>query len=57
MVALCLIGQPTVPRQDQLTIFAHDNITSQRPVQGEDVREFVYEAKPSPYKKGHLRRT
>ncbi|MGK9338019.1 site-specific DNA-methyltransferase [Sinorhizobium meliloti] len=26
-------------------IFAHDNITSQRPAQGEDVREFSYEGK------------
>jgi adenine-specific DNA-methyltransferase len=26
-------------------VFAHDNITSQRPAQGEDVREFSYEGK------------
>jgi adenine-specific DNA-methyltransferase len=30
---------------DDLKVFAHDNITSQRPSQGEDVREFVYEGK------------
>jgi adenine-specific DNA-methyltransferase len=36
----------------QLAIFAHDNITSQRPVQGEDVREFVYEGKAFLVRKG-----
>ncbi|MFA6031553.1 MAG: site-specific DNA-methyltransferase [Myxococcota bacterium] len=30
---------------EELKIFAHDNITSQRPVQGEDVRSFRYEGK------------
>ncbi len=35
-----------------LTIFSHDNITSQRPAQGDDVREFAYEGKPFEVKKG-----
>jgi adenine-specific DNA-methyltransferase len=35
-----------------LKIFSHDNITSQRPVQGEDVREFSYEGKRFETKKG-----
>jgi adenine-specific DNA-methyltransferase len=35
-----------------LKIFSHDNITSQRPAQGEDVREFTYEGKPFEVKKG-----
>jgi len=37
---------------DRLRIFAHDNITSQRPAQGEDVREFTYEGKKFEVKKG-----
>ena len=37
---------------DTLKIFSHDNITSQRPAQGEDVREFTYEGKPFRVKKG-----
>ena len=37
---------------DSLEIFAHDNITSQRPAQGDDVREFVYEGKKFEVKKG-----
>jgi adenine-specific DNA-methyltransferase len=35
-----------------LKIFSHDNITSQRPVQGDDVREFSYEGKRFETKKG-----
>ncbi|HGN2667527.1 TPA: site-specific DNA-methyltransferase [Pseudomonas aeruginosa] len=41
-------GEPT----DELKIFAHDNITSQRPAQGDDVREFTYEGKRFEVKKG-----
>jgi adenine-specific DNA-methyltransferase len=37
---------------DGLKIFAHDNLTSQRPAQGDDVREFVYEGKRFEVKKG-----
>jgi adenine-specific DNA-methyltransferase len=33
-------------------VFAHDNITSQRPAQGDDIREFVYEGKKFEVKKG-----
>jgi adenine-specific DNA-methyltransferase len=33
-------------------IFSHDNITSQRPAQGDDVRAFTYEGKPFEVKKG-----
>ena len=29
-----------------LRVFAHGDITSQRPAQGDDVREFTYEGKP-----------
>ena len=36
----------------QLKIFSHDNITSQRPAQGNDVREFKYEGKGFEVKKG-----
>ena len=35
-----------------LRIFSHDNITSQRPAQGDDVREFTYEGKTFGVKKG-----
>ena len=35
-----------------LRVFAHGDITSQRPAQGEDVREFTYEGKPFEVKKG-----
>ncbi|MYN65784.1 MAG: site-specific DNA-methyltransferase [Acidobacteria bacterium] len=35
-----------------LKVFAHGDITSQRPAQGEDVREFIYEGKPFEVKKG-----
>ena len=35
-----------------LRIFSHDNITSQRPAQGEDVREFTYEGKSFHVSKG-----
>ena len=35
-----------------LRIFSHDNITSQRPAQGDDVREFSYEGKTFAVKKG-----
>jgi adenine-specific DNA-methyltransferase len=35
-----------------LKIFSHDNITSQRPAQGGDIREFKYEGKPFEVKKG-----
>ncbi len=41
-------GQPA----SGLRIFSHDNITSQRPAQGEDVRAFVYEGKTFEVKKG-----
>ncbi len=37
---------------ESLRIFAHDNITSQRPAQGDDVREFSYEGKPFVVRKG-----
>ena len=37
---------------DELRIFSHDNITSQRPAQGEDVREFRYEGKSFRVNKG-----
>ena len=37
---------------DSLRIFSHDNITSQRPAQGEDVREFSYEGKYFQVNKG-----
>ena len=37
---------------DSLSIFSHDNITSQRPAQGEDVREFSYEGKTFHVNKG-----
>ena len=37
---------------DSLKIFSHDNITSQRPAQGEDVREFTYEGKTFHVNKG-----
>ncbi|HEY2921170.1 MAG TPA: site-specific DNA-methyltransferase [Candidatus Binatia bacterium] len=36
----------------KLRVFAHGDITSQRPAQGEDVREFSYEGKPFTVKKG-----
>jgi len=36
----------------KLKIFSHDNITSQRPAQGDDVREFCYEGKIFEVKKG-----
>jgi len=36
----------------ELLIFSHDNITSQRPAQGEDVRSFCYEGKTFEVKKG-----
>ena len=35
-----------------LKVFSHDNITSQRPAQGEDVRRFTYEGKSFQVKKG-----
>jgi adenine-specific DNA-methyltransferase len=35
-----------------LSIFSHDNLTSQRPAQGDDVREFTYEGKTFEVKKG-----
>ena len=35
-----------------LKVFSHDNITSQRPAQGEDVRKFTYEGKSFQVKKG-----
>lgn len=35
-----------------LNIFAHDNITSQRPAQGDDVRDFSYDGKAYEVKKG-----
>ena len=37
---------------DLLSIFSHDNITSQRPAQGEGVREFSYEGKTFHVNKG-----
>jgi adenine-specific DNA-methyltransferase len=37
---------------DELHIFAHDNITSQRPAQGEDVSAWTYEGKPFKLTKG-----
>ena len=33
-------------------VFSHDNLTSQRPAQGEDIRQFTYEGKPFEVKKG-----
>ncbi len=36
----------------ELRVFAHDNITSQRPAQGDDIREFIYEGKRFEVKKG-----
>jgi adenine-specific DNA-methyltransferase len=36
----------------KLRVFSHDNITSQRPAQGDDVRSFTYEGKPFDVKKG-----
>ena len=39
-------------KQDSLKIFAHDNITSQRPAQGEDVRDFTFEGKSFYVNKG-----
>ncbi len=38
--------------QSKLRVFAHGDITSQRPAQGEDVREFSHEGKPFSVKKG-----
>jgi adenine-specific DNA-methyltransferase len=35
-----------------LAVFSHDNITSQRPAQGDDVRDFTYEGKLFEVKKG-----
>lgn len=35
-----------------LGVFAHDNLTSQRPAQGEDVRSFTYEGRAFEVKKG-----
>ena len=35
-----------------LSVFSHDNITSQRPAQGDDIREFSYEGKAFEVKKG-----
>ena len=35
-----------------LNVFSHDNITSQRPAQGDDVREWVYEGKAFRANKG-----
>ena len=37
---------------DSLNIFAHGDISSQRPAQGQDVREFTYEGKSFQVKKG-----
>jgi adenine-specific DNA-methyltransferase len=37
---------------NDLRVFSHDNLTSQRPAQGEDVREFTYEGKTFVVKKG-----
>ena len=37
---------------NSLKIFSHDNITSQRPAQGGDVREFTYEGKSFSVNKG-----
>jgi adenine-specific DNA-methyltransferase len=38
--------------QSHLTVFSHDNITSQRPAQGEDVRAATYEGRRYEVKKG-----
>jgi adenine-specific DNA-methyltransferase len=38
--------------QSKLRVFAHGDITSQRPAQGEDVREFTYEGKVFSVRKG-----
>jgi len=37
---------------NDMRVFSHDNLTSQRPAQGEDVREFRYEGKTFIVKKG-----
>ena len=37
---------------DSLNIFAHGDVTSQRPAQGQDVREFTYEGRSFLVKKG-----
>ena len=37
---------------ESLRVFAHGDITSQRPAQGGDVREFIYEGKSFEVKKG-----
>ena len=39
-------------KSDSLRIFSHDNITSQRPAQGEDIRDFAYEGKSFYVNKG-----
>ena len=39
-------------KQESLKVFAHDNITSQRPAQGEDVRDFAFEGKSFRVNKG-----
>ena len=39
-------------KQDSLKVFAHGDITSQRPAQGEDVRDFTFEGKSFSLKKG-----
>ncbi len=39
-------------KQDSLKVFAHDNITSQRPAQGDDVRDFTFEGKSFYVNKG-----
>ena len=39
-------------KQESLRVFAHDNITSQRPAQGEDVRDFAFEGKSFRVNKG-----
>jgi len=39
-------------QSSSLHVFSHDNITSQRPAQGDDVREFAYEGKRFEVKKG-----
>jgi adenine-specific DNA-methyltransferase len=36
----------------EMRVFAHGDITSQRPAQGDDIREFVYEGKRFEVKKG-----
>lgn len=37
---------------DKLRVFAHGDITSQRPAQGDDVREFCHDGRPFELKKG-----